>query len=469
MKRVLNFFIIMIILGSNLISPGTIIVKAAENSDVSAQLWKDISVSESEISNGNYFKIKATFDDRNQKINGGDTIQLNWPKNGNAKIAGFTKSIPINFEGVSIGEALITLDGAVIKFSKEVEQFDQGTVRGGIEFQVQGNNLSDVTSTETTYIIGGNISIPVNISKQFSTGEGKREFSSKSGVIYPSDPTQVFWDINLNSNGEAMIEGIRVTDTISDNQISQQLLPETFYVEIKGPTINKTYNGVVGIENLFSEFGIAIDYSVDSGKIDINIPQQYANYHSFRIGYYTKIIDDEVASFKNSIEVDYQIYGQLAQHDSKEMIVDNINAGAWGEGSKTSRLTIVKRDKISEVPLSGAVFELYNEKGELVKANLVSDELGNITVSKLVPGKYNLKEVEAPVDYEILSDSIEININKPNVEVTVFNEPIVPLKPLEPSKPAQGNVEILKVDSADKSKVLSGAEFQLTSQVTGEV
>ena len=87
--------------------------------------------------------------------------------------------------------------------------------------------------------------------------------------------------------------------------------------------------------------------------------------------------------------------------------------------------------------LQGAIFDLYNDKNELIKENLTTDEDGKISVEELALGKYYFVETKAPDKY-ILEDKkyeFEIKEDKEIIKIQVTNKkekpPIPPVTPQE--------------------------------------
>jgi len=62
-------------------------------------------------------------------------------------------------------------------------------------------------------------------------------------------------------------------------------------------------------------------------------------------------------------------------------------------------------------PLKGAKFNVYDKDKKLVYENLVTDKNGLITIKGIIPGKYYLKEIEAPNGYEKYNEEIEFTID----------------------------------------------------------
>ncbi|QWI71154.1 choice-of-anchor A family protein [Bacillus mycoides] len=114
-------------------------------------------------------------------------------------------------------------------------------------------------------------------------------------------------------------------------------------------------------------------------------------------------------------------------------------------------LQIIKTDDKDQAErLAGAVFTLKDAKGNVVKEKITTDKSGTVKVEGLVPGEYTLEETKAPEGYEL---------TKQVIHVTVDGEKVVDVK-VTNSK-SLGQFEIVKVDANDKTKLLSGAEFEV--------
>ncbi|MEG0297862.1 MAG: SpaA isopeptide-forming pilin-related protein [Clostridium sp.] len=116
---------------------------------------------------------------------------------------------------------------------------------------------------------------------------------------------------------------------------------------------------------------------------------------------------------------------------------------------------IIKVDASTNKPLEGAKFEVRDSSGNLI-GTYTTDKDGKIEISNLLAGTYTVKEVEAPAGYEISKEEFTIVITTPQTEPyilqidnTVKPEAII------------GDVELIKSDADDNSKLLDGAEFEL--------
>ncbi|AIQ45579.1 hypothetical protein R70723_06450 [Paenibacillus sp. FSL R7-0273] len=108
--------------------------------------------------------------------------------------------------------------------------------------------------------------------------------------------------------------------------------------------------------------------------------------------------------------------------------------------------------------LAGAEFELYNSANQLAGSG-TTDVSGEVLFSKLMGGNYTLKETKAPAGYVITATSTAVTIDPAQQKtLTITNDKIV-----------LGSLKITKVDQAEPSKVLAGAEFKLYDADKAEV
>ncbi|WP_428994110.1 SpaA isopeptide-forming pilin-related protein [Bacillus cereus] len=113
-------------------------------------------------------------------------------------------------------------------------------------------------------------------------------------------------------------------------------------------------------------------------------------------------------------------------------------------------LQVIKKDAESGIVLAGAEFKLKNESGQVVGETKTTDKDGVVKFENVVPGKYTLEETKAPEGYKALEVTVEVNV--------VANEVV---KQEVTNEKVTGQFEIVKVDANDKTKLLSGAEFEV--------
>ncbi|QAA23754.1 hypothetical protein C0674_14800 [Sporolactobacillus terrae] len=101
--------------------------------------------------------------------------------------------------------------------------------------------------------------------------------------------------------------------------------------------------------------------------------------------------------------------------------------------------------------LEGAVFNLEDAHGSIIKQDLTTDANGKIAVTNLKPGTYYFTETKAPANYDLNNERIKVVIEKGQqvaAEVTAENT-------LTP-----GSAKLIKKATEDQS-LLQGAEYKL--------
>ena len=74
-------------------------------------------------------------------------------------------------------------------------------------------------------------------------------------------------------------------------------------------------------------------------------------------------------------------------------------------------LTIKNGEEVKN-PLQGAEFEVLDSTGQVVSGyeKITSDNSGNVTIEKLLPGKYSLVEIKAPTGYILDPTPVEFEL-----------------------------------------------------------
>ncbi len=88
---------------------------------------------------------------------------------------------------------------------------------------------------------------------------------------------------------------------------------------------------------------------------------------------------------------------------------------------ETASVTLTKFDAKTYKVLSGAVFNLVDEDGTLVKQALTTDQNGQITVRNLPTGHYQFIEVKAPVGYTLDNSPISFDAKGKHIDLQFTN------------------------------------------------
>ena len=118
-------------------------------------------------------------------------------------------------------------------------------------------------------------------------------------------------------------------------------------------------------------------------------------------------------------------------------------------------LRIIKYDRKNYVAMPGVTFEVFRDEVSLGKFR--TDAFGEILLTDLEPGTYRAVEVDTGNDGYILDttpQSVELEAGDGIKELTFFND----MKP---------GMRLIKVDSADPSKVIPNAVFEIKSVAGG--
>jgi uncharacterized surface anchored protein len=123
---------------------------------------------------------------------------------------------------------------------------------------------------------------------------------------------------------------------------------------------------------------------------------------------------------------------------------------------KRGGFKIVKAGEENE-PLEGVVFKLHDSNDSLVET-LTTDENGMITSTALIYGDYFLKEISAPKEFSIPSDSIKVEIRDNGTTIDLDIKNIL----------VRGSIKIVKTNLQD-SKPIEGVVFSLFNEAGEEI
>ena len=89
---------------------------------------------------------------------------------------------------------------------------------------------------------------------------------------------------------------------------------------------------------------------------------------------------------------------------------------------KKGSVILTKTDETETIRLAGAVYDLYDDAGRMVKENLTTDENGRFQVKGLNWGGYYFLEKTAPEGYGISSEKIRFSVNRTTGGMTQYVE-----------------------------------------------
>lgn len=142
----------------------------------------------------------------------------------------------------------------------------------------------------------------------------------------------------------------------------------------------------------------------------------------------------------------------------KEYSATQVSSGG-GSGVTRGKVQVVKVDGNDEATMLNAEFELFyllNGEKRIIGGGKKATNGGVFEFTNLPLRTYYLREVTAPEGYELNPNPIQITLDS---SVKIVKETVKNYK--------LGSLSIKKVDDKDNLKLLKGAEFKLTNQVTG--
>ncbi|MGE7889304.1 SpaA isopeptide-forming pilin-related protein, partial [Bacillus cereus] len=183
--------------------------------------------------------------------------------------------------------------------------------------------------------------------------------------------------------------------------------------------------------------GVVFEVQDEQGKVVTEVKtdkEGKANVSDLSVGKYKLIETKSLPGYKKLTEpVSFEIKKGMTKVLSLKVENEQLDKGS---------VEITKRATESKEVLSGAVFEVQDEKGKVV-TKVTTDKEGKAKVSDLSVGNYTLVEVEAPKGYEKLTNPIPFEITKGminSVQLEVLNK-LNHLAPPEPEKPGTPNPE----------------------------
>ncbi|WP_139019729.1 MSCRAMM family protein, partial [Bacillus wiedmannii] len=192
--------------------------------------------------------------------------------------------------------------------------------------------------------------------------------------------------------------------------------------------------------------GVVFEVQDEQGKVVTKVTtdkEGKAKVSDLSVGKYKLVETESLPGYKKLTEsVSFEIKKGMT-----EVLLLKVENEQLDKGS----VEITKMAAESKNVLSGAVFEVHDEKGKVV-TKVTTDKEGKAKVSGLSVGHYTLVEVEAPKGYEKLTNPIPFEITKgmiSPVQLEVLNK-LTSLAPPGPEKPETTDPE--KPETTDPEK-----------------
>ncbi|MFL0400461.1 collagen binding domain-containing protein, partial [Bacillus nitratireducens] len=152
--------------------------------------------------------------------------------------------------------------------------------------------------------------------------------------------------------------------------------------------------------------GVVFEVQDEQGKVVTEVKtdkEGKATISDLSVGKYKLVEKENLPGYKKLTEpVSFEIKKGMTEVLSLKVENEQLDKGS---------VEITKMAAESKNVLSGAVFEVHDEKGKVV-TKVTTDKEGKAKVSDLSVGHYTLVEVEAPKGYEKLTNPIPFEITK---------------------------------------------------------
>lgn len=197
-------------------------------------------------------------------------------------------------------------------------------------------------------------------------------------------------------------------------------------------------------------------------------PSGYVQFDNIEAGSYwiqeTKAPDGYDNNYTDASRTELIWYPVVIKDGSGgEVVLNDRTYTVLAENDKLpdGKITIEKTDSEDGAKLAGAEFTIYQEDGSPVAdyspATVKTDKDGLASFENLPYGTYVIKETKAPDGYEEATVEEKVTISEASEDTKVVTVPVKNTLSVEQT----GTVTVTKVDSADSSVVLGGAEFTI--------
>ena len=359
--------------------------------------------------------------DSDNKYLSGAKIKITGPNSYSKTITSGTKAITLNdldYGTYTIEE--ISAPAGYYKAPKQTVEIEKSATTHTITMVNKKNKLqiskTDITGTKE--IPGATLQIEDtsgNIVKYCpdETNSQCRWISTTTPYLIEGIPAGTYYLKEISSpNGYALNEEKIKFTVINSDTVQKVSMPNTLnkISVIKKDEFGKVMKGV--ILQLEDEKGNIIKYcpkELNSQCRWFSDDEPYVIEGLPKGTYYIK----EVSALEGYIPLEERIEVYITSETSKEEYV-LIN--------KRNSITIRKTSAMTKEPLAGAVLQLQDKDGNIVKNCTDSNGNKNIeckwtttedpyTILGLPKGEYYLKEVSAPKGYAVLKDPIKINVD----------------------------------------------------------
>ncbi|NOU63742.1 cell wall protein [Paenibacillus sp. LMG 31461] len=220
------------------------------------------------------------------------------------------------------------------------------------------------------------------------------EYVSKNGS---QNGDKINWQITVNQ-GQSKLSDAEIFDTPSSNQV---LVSDSFHLFSMKASANGDLTKDI---ELVEGVGYTVDIQTDAtGNQTFRLKFKSLISTAFVLEYQSVIAARDQESITNAVSFSGNNVQTITKETVKDIVVGVSSGSGTGNGVRGS-LEVKKVDASNkELPLSGAIYELYRKSGET--KNLIqtqtTNEAGIAFFQGLLAGDYVIKETTAPSGYTL--------------------------------------------------------------------
>ena len=255
---------------------------------------------------------------------------------------------------------------------------------------------------------------------------------------YQSGGDYIVWAVPINQS-KLTLEDISLRDVLQEG-----LALDLSSVKLYPMQVNSS-NGMLikapGSSEI-SPSAYSVTYNSITNTFDFGIPGTITE--AYQLEFITDVLEDSLV-VSNSIS--FSGTGKEVTAAVTGLSVRISELGAGGSGA-TGSIQLIKVDSVSGAPLSGAAFELRNNRGQIIETKVTGGD-GKVTFGSLLFKTYSLVEKTPPNGYLLneMEHKVRLTSIASNQSITIENEK------------AEGILRLMK-ETTD-GKPLGGAAFAL--------
>jgi hypothetical protein len=427
--------------------------------DISSDVVTSLTADTTSISTWHVSTFTLTFDEDDSSgnavydIQSGDTITVSWPTQSDPTdqgfyLVGYADTIDLTFTPedssteVTIGQAVVTADGATITFNSNVNDYQH--VNGEVWFTAQTYNTgtpSDGT-TDDMDVTSGNQTVTLTVTHSSGSGTGpvgESHIIGKNFRYYNNDWSTGIaeWGIQLNSSYFTDLTGtVTVTDTLSDKLDAPEFVRAYVHYKDSSGTVHTLT--ISDLDTFESDLGATFSYSSSTRVLTITVPASsltdFSTYGPIFLEVYFNTAWNSNASSGDTIENTAYATYYTSDSPSDEKSDDATtrftvpSSGASVSGVPYGTLQITKVVDGTTVPIEGVTFRVYqltgdggthvsgwyeNDDGTTSDyVDITTDADGLAELTDLSDGYYEITEVAGPDWVVLTTQKVQVQLTE---------------------------------------------------------